>query len=81
MRSRYLNVTKKYIDNSKERKTGTGRGCAGTTNPGGTRKPDNLLKGIWNPIPWNPDNPLRGIWDLLPNGIRSQWPIGSTIPT
>ena len=35
------------------------------TIPRGTRKPDNPLKGIRNPITWNPDNPLNGIKDLL----------------
>ena len=34
---------------------------AGTTNPGGTWKPDNTLKGISNPIPQNLDNPHKGI--------------------
>ena len=53
---------------------------AGTINPGGTRKPENPLKGILNPITWNLDNPLKGIWDLLPNRIRSQWARGLTIP-
>ena len=28
-----------------------------TTDPGVTRKLDNLFKWIWNPIPWKPDNP------------------------
>ena len=37
-----------------------------TTNPNVTRKPDNPLKGIRNTVP---------------NGIRSQWPRGLTIPT
>ena len=69
------------IENSKDRRNGTGRGCAETTNPGGTRKPDNPLKGIQNPIPWNPDNPLKGIRDQLQNGTRSHWPRGLTIPT
>ena len=45
---------------------------AGTTNPGGTRKPDNPLKGIRNPIPWDPDNYLKGIRDIVPNGIRQE---------
>ena len=53
-----------------------------TTNPGGTRKPYNPLKGIWNmitlnpgnllkgiqnPITQDPDNPLKGIRDLVQN--------------
>ena len=53
----------------------------GTTNPGGTLKPENSLKGIQNPIPWNPDNRLKGIRGLVPNRIRSQCLIGLTIPT
>ena len=55
--------------------------CAGTTNPGGTRKPDNPLKGIQNQILQDLDNPLKGIRDLLQNRTRSQWPRGLTIPT
>ena len=57
------------------------RQMAGTTNPRGTRKPDNPLQGIWNAIPQDPDNPLKGIRDLVQNGTRSQWPRGLTIPT
>ena len=70
MRDRYTKETKKDIENSKYQGTGTGRGCAGYTNPGGTRKPDNSLKGIWNPIPQDPDNPLKGIRDLVQNGTQ-----------
>ena len=83
----YINETqiyqsnKKYIENSKDRRTGNGRGCAGTTNPGGTRKPDNPLKGIRNTIPWNPNNPIKGIRDLVQNGTQGQWSIGLTVPT
>ena len=55
--------------------------CAGTTNPGGTQKPDNPLKGIQNPIPRNLDNPCKRILELVPNGIQSQWPRGLTAPT
>ena len=51
---------------------GNRRWCAGTTNPGGIRKPDNPLKGIWNQITQDPDNPLKGIQDLVQNGTRSQ---------
>ena len=69
------------MENSKYRQTGTGRGCARTTNPGGTRKLDNTLKGIQNLIPHNPDNPLKGIWNLVQNGTRSQWLRGLTVPT
>ena len=38
---------------------------AGTTNPGGTRKLNNTLKGIRNTIPQDLDNPLKGIRDLV----------------
>ena len=68
---RYVKATKKYIENSKDRKTGTGRGCSGTTNPGGTRKLDNPFKGIRNPMTQNPDNPCKGIRDLVQNGTWS----------
>ena len=81
MRLRYLKATKKYIEKSKDGRTVTGIGCAGTTNPGVTQKPDNSHKGIRNPIPRNPYDPLKGIWNLGPNRIRSQYPIGLTIPT
>ena len=54
---------------------------AGTTNRGGAQKPNNPLKGIRNPIPWNPENPLKGIRDLVQNGTRTQWPRGLTLPT
>ena len=53
---------------------------AGTTNLGGTWKPNNLLKEIRNPIPQDPDNPLKGIQDLVKNETQSQWPRGLTIP-
>ena len=81
MRPRYVKATKNYIENSKDRRTGTGRVCAGTTNPGGTRKPDNPLEGTRNPIPQDPHNPLKGINDLVNIGTRSQWPRGLIIPT
>ena len=61
MRPIYVKATKKDIEKSKYRRTGTRRGCAGTTNPKGNRKPDNPFKGIRNPIPLNPDNPLKVI--------------------
>ena len=54
---------------------------SGPTNPGGTRKPDNLLKGIRNPISWNPDKPFKEIQDLVQKWTRSQCPIGLTVPT
>ena len=53
----------------------------GTTNPGGTQKPDNPLKGIHNPISWNPDIPLKGIQYIVQNGTLSQFPIGLTVQT
>ena len=59
MRPKYVKVTKKDIKYSKDQQTGTGRGFVGTNNPGRTQKPDNPLKGIWNPIPQNTDNPLK----------------------
>ena len=52
-----------------------------STNSEVTRKPDNTLKLIQNPIIWNLYNPLKGIQNLVPNGIQRQWPIGLTIPT
>ena len=54
---------------------------ARTTNARVTWKPDNTIKGIWNPIPQKPNNPLKGIQNLVPNGIRSQWLRGLTILT
>ena len=83
----YKNETKifksnnKYIENSKDWQTETGKGCIGTTNPRGTRKPDNPLKVIRNPIPWKIDNALKGIRNLVPNGIRIHIPRGLTVPT
>ena len=65
--TKILKTNKKDIRNSKDRQTETGRGCAGTTNPGVTQKPDNPLKGIWNLIPRKPDNPLKGIRNLVTN--------------
>ena len=62
----FLKPTRKYIENSKYRRTGTGRGCDGTINPGVTYKLDNLLKIIHN---------------LVPNGTRNQWPRGLSVPT
>ena len=59
MRPRYVKETKKDIENSKYRRIGTRRGCAGTTNPSITRKPDNNLKGIR---------------DLVQKGTQIQWP-------
>ena len=51
------------------------------TKPRGTLTRENPLKGFQNPISRNPDNLLKGIWNLVRNGIRSQWPRGSNVPT
>ena len=51
----------KYIKKSKDRKSGTRGRCDGTKNPRVIQKPDNLLTGIHNRIPWKPYNPLKGI--------------------
>ena len=80
-RPRYVKATKKDTENSKDRRTGTKRGCAGTNNTRRTRKLDNPLKETWNPIPRNPDIPLKGIWYLVQNRTQSQWLRGLTIPT
>ena len=48
-----------------------GRPPDGTTNTGGTRKPDNPLKIIRNLIAHNLNNPLKVIRDLVPNIIQS----------
>ena len=80
-RQRYLTATKKDIENPKERQTGIIIGCDGTTNPWVTRKTDNPLRGIRNPITRNPDNPLKGIRNLVPNIIRIHWQRGLTVPT
>ena len=48
MRPRYVKATKKDMENSKNQRDGTWRRCTGTINTGGTRKPDNPLKGIQN---------------------------------
>ena len=61
MRPRFVKATTTKIENSKDWQTWTRRGCAGNTNPGETWKPDNLLKGIRNPIPQDPDNSPKGI--------------------
>ena len=45
---------------------------SGDTNPGGTRKPYNLLKGIRNLISQVTDDPLKGIRDLVQNRTRSR---------
>ena len=43
MRPKYVIATQKAVENSKDRQTGTRRGCARTANPRGTQKPDNPL--------------------------------------
>ena len=63
---RYFKPTTQEIENSQDWETGTRRKWAGITNPRLTRKPDN---------------PINGIRNLVPNGIRSQWTRGLTIPT
>ena len=80
-RPRYVKATKRYIEHSKDRENRTGKGCAGTTNTGETRKLDNSPKGIRNTTPQVPDNPLKGIRDLFKNGTQSQWPRGVNITT
>ena len=81
MRPRYVKTTRKDIEKSKDRQTGTGKRCDGTTNPKGIRKLDNTRKGIRNTIPRNPDNPLQAIRDLVQNRTQSQWPSCLTVPT
>ena len=81
MRPRFVKATKKDIENSKERQPGRRRGCAGNTNPRGTWKPDNLLKGIQNTIPQDLDNSLKVIQDLVKSVTWSQWTGGLTITT
>ena len=76
-----MSKQQKKIKKSKDQRTGTVRGCFGTTNTRVTRKPDNPPKGILNPIPQDPDNPLKGIRDMVQNGTQSQWPRGLTIST
>ena len=70
-----------YIENLKNQNTGTRGGCSGTTNPRGTQKFDNPLKGVRDTFPQDLDNPLLGIRDIVKNGTWSQWPRGLTIPT
>ena len=53
----------------------------GTTNPGVTRKQDNPLRGIRNPIIRKLDNPLKGIRSLVLNRIWNQCPRGLTVQT
>ena len=81
MRTIYLKPRTRDIENSKDWINGTGRGCAGTTNPRVTRKPDNASKGTRNPIPRKPDYPIKGIWNLVTNRIQIQWTRRLTVPT
>ena len=81
MRPRYVKASQKDTENAKDRWTETWRGCDVTTNNGGTWKVDNPLKGMRNSIPRNLDNHRKGIRELVSNGIRSQWPRGSTVTT
>ena len=69
------------MENPKDQQTGTVRGCVRTTNPGVTRKPDNIFKLILNTFLKNPDNPLKGIWNIVPNRILIQCLIISTVTT
>ena len=55
--------------------------CAGTANPGVTRKLDNPLKGIRNSIPGETDDPLKGIRNMVPNIIWIQLSRRLTVPT
>ena len=77
----FLKLTKKDIENSNYRRTGTGWGCDGTSNPGVTRRLDNPPKGIRNLVPRKPDNPLKRIWSLVPNETRNQLPRRLSVPT
>ena len=65
MRPRILKAKQKGIENPNDQKTRNVRGCAGTSNPRVTRKPDNTLEGIHN---------------LVPNVTRNQWPHGLDVP-
>ena len=51
MRQEIFKPTQKDLSKAKDRQTGTGQGCAGTSNPGVNWKPENLLKGIQNLAP------------------------------
>ena len=52
---------------------------AGTTNPGVNWKTNNLLIGIWNPVPRKPDNPLKGVHDIVLNITQNQCLIGLNV--
>ena len=79
--TKIFETNKKDIENSKDRRTRTRRGCAGTTNPVVTRKPDNIIQGIWNPVPRKSDNALKGVQNLVRDRTWNQWPRGLTIQT
>ena len=64
--TKVFKTNKNDMENSKDRITVTGRGCAGTTNLSVTRKLDNPLKEIRN---------------VVRNKIRRQWPRGLTVPS
>ena len=49
--TKIFETNKKYMENSKDWKTGTVWGCAGTKKFEGTRKHDNPLKGIRHLVP------------------------------
>ena len=66
MQPRILKPTQKDMEDSKYQKTGTGRACDGTINPGVTRKSDTPLKEIWN---------------IFPKGTWNQWPRSFSVPT
>ena len=46
-----MKPTQKDLANDLDWITGTGQGCSGTSNPGGTRKPGNPIKGARNLAP------------------------------
>ena len=61
-----LTPTQQDIANDKYRINGTGKGCAGSNNPGVTWKLDNLLKVICN---------------IASDRNRNQWPFRLTVLT
>ena len=73
--------TKIDMENQKTGKLGPEEGVLELPIPGGTWKPDNTLKGIYNQISRNLDNTLKEIRNLEPNRTWSQWPRGLTVPT
>ena len=81
MRSIFLKPTEKDIEKSKDRRTGTGRGCAVTGNSRVVRRPGNLPQGIQNIVLRNLDIILKGIQNLFQNRTRNQWPRWLAVPT